>query len=178
MPYALPCPCGSKISVQRSQAGSQVVCPDCQRSLEIPTIRGLSEFEIEATVNDADSRNRSNRAHWTLLRGMIAASCFVIALIGLGRASLYGVYRYSHQTPFTVEEMLQEAEQSSQQLSPVEVWDNWRFIQESGLGKKTPPQAFLVKRILEQKDSQMLRWAGAGAIGLLGMFASVYWPRR
>ncbi len=178
MPYVLPCPCGSKIRVQKSQAGSRVECPTCRLQLEIPTIRGLSQLEFEEETPKSD--NRKSRAHsrWTPLRGVIAATCFVVALAGLGRSCIYGIYRYSHPTDFTVEEMLQDSEERMRELSPIETWDYWRYLQETGLGSKKPPQAFVVQRILQMRDQEMKLWAGAGTVGLLGLIATSLWTSR
>lgn len=176
MPYLLPCSCGSRIAVQKSQAGSRVECPHCQHSLEIPTIRGLGQLEFVEESSTADIRKSRGSSRWTPLRGIIAATCFVLAIIGLGRASIYGVYRFANPTRFTVEDMYRDSEESFRELSPVETWDNWRYLQETGLGSKKPPQVFVYKRFLEQKDAEMKRWGGVGAIGLLGLIATTLWP--
>ena len=178
MSYLLPCPCGSSIAVQKSQAGTRVKCPHCQQSLEIPTIRGLGQCEFIEESSASDIRKSRASSRWTPLRGIIAATCFVIAIIGLGRASIYAVYRFSYPTNYTVEDMYRDSEESFRELSPVATWDNWRYLQETGLGRKNPPQVFVFKRFLEQKDVEMRYWGGAGAIGLLGLFATILWARR
>jgi len=176
MPYVLPCRCGSKIQVQKSQAGSRVECPQCRLQLEIPTIRGLSKLEFEEEAPASDKYKSRSRSRWTPLRGVIAATCFVVALIGLGRSCTYGVYRFSHPTDFTVDEMLDDSENRLRELSPIETWDYWRYLQETGLGSKKPPQAFVVQRVLQMRDQEMKLWAGVGAVGLLGLIATSLWP--
>ncbi len=176
MPYILKCTCGTKISVQRSQAGSRIDCPQCRETLEIPTIRGLAELDVEAeTAAASDIRKSSHRPRWTPLRGAIAALCFVVALVGLGRSGLYGVYRLTNPTTFSGEDMLREAEQLAGEYTPVETWDTWRYLQEAGLGSKKPPRALLEKRFLEQQDIRILRWAAAGGMGLFGLLISSFW---
>ncbi len=178
MSYVLRCACGTKILVHRSQAGSRIACPQCEQPVEIPTIRGLSELEIEEEpVATVKSRSVS-RHRWTPLKGTIAAACFVIALIGLGRSGLYGYYRWSNPTPLSEVEMLREAEQLVNEFTPAETWDTWRYLQESGLGTKQPPQALVAKRFLEKQDLSMRIWAAAGIIGLLGLIACTYCPSR
>ncbi len=178
MSYVLRCACGAKISVQRSQAGSRIRCPQCEQAVEIPTIRGLSQLEIEVESIGTDETRRVSRPRWTPWKGAIAAACFILALIGLGRSALYGCYRWSTPTPFSEVEMLREAEQMASAFTPVEAWDTWRYLQESGLGAKKPPQALIAKRILEKQDISMVKWAAAGAIGLLGLVACALWPSR
>ncbi|MDZ4848563.1 MAG: hypothetical protein SGI77_04665 [Pirellulaceae bacterium] len=176
MPYLLPCSCGETIPVEKSQSGSQVDCPTCHRSCEIPTMRELLTFEFVTGTPIADNRKSSPAARWALLRGITAALCFLVALFGLGRAGSYGVYRLSNPTNFAVEDLLRETEKSSQQLSVVETWDNWRYLQETGLRTKRPPQVFVIKRFLEKRDVEMARWGIAGAVGLLGLLATALWP--
>lgn len=178
MPYVLRCACGTKNSVHRSQAGSRINCPQCGQVLEIPTIRGLSELEIEDEPAAVERNRTVSRRRWSPWKGGLAAVCFVIALIGLGRSGVYGCYRWFHPTPFSEVEMLQEAAQLASQFTPVEAWDTWRYLQETGLGAKNPPQAFLAKRFLEEHDLAMAKWAAAGALGLAGLIACACWPSR
>ena len=178
MSYVLRCACGTKLSVQRSQAGSRIKCPQCEQTVEIPTIRGLSKLEITEDRVPIEKNGRVSRPRWTPWRGAIAAACFILALIGLGRSGLYGYYRWSNPTPFSEVDMLREAEQMTNEFTPVEAWDTWRYLQESGLGAKKPPQALVAKRFLEKQDSSMAKWAAAGALGLLGLIACACWPSR
>ncbi len=178
MPYVLRCACGTKISVQRSQAGSRIQCPQCEQAVEIPTIRGLSEFEIDEEPVATEKNRRLTPRRWTPLKGAIAAACFLVALIGLGRSGLYGCYRWSNPTPYSEVEMLREAKQLADEFTPVEAWDTWRYLQESGIGAKQPPQAVIAKRVLEKQDISMGKWAVAGALGLLGLIACTYWPSK
>ncbi len=178
MRYVLSCTCGSKIPVHRSQAGSRVECAECGKVLEIPTIRGFSDLEIEGESSSSDSLVKRPR-RWTTLKGSIAAICFVLALVGLGRSGLYAYFRWMNPTPFSESDMLREAQQVAAEFTPAETWDTWTFLQESGLGqKKNPPPALIAKRLLETQDISMTRWAAAGMVGLFGLLASILLGNR
>ncbi len=176
MPYILRCVCGSRIPVYSRQAGSRVQCPECEQSVEIPTIRGLSKLEI-AVDSAVGRQNRSDSPpRWTVWKGAIAAICFVVALLGIGRSGLYAYYRWTHPTPFSEVDLLREAEEMVNGFTPAEAWDTWRHLQETGLGAKNPPQALVTKRFLEAQDRAMTKWAVAGVIGLAGLLAFACWP--
>jgi hypothetical protein len=74
--------------------------------------------------------------------------------------------------------MLREAEEMVNAFTPAEAWDTWRYLQETGLGPKKPPQALVAKRFLEEQDRAMAKWAVAGAIGLAGLLACACWPSK
>jgi hypothetical protein len=176
MPYLLPCDCGHRLPVKKSQAGSFVACQGCGRQLDVPTMAGLGKLDwIDDETTQPGSKNASKR-HWSLVRGILAATCFVVAILGLGRSGMYGIYRYNHPTNFTVEDWMKLLDEETQALSPAETWDSWCAIHESGLGAKKPPELFVQKRFLEQMDTTMGRWAIAGGIGLVGLLAASWWP--
>jgi hypothetical protein len=178
MPYLLPCECGHRLQVKKSQAGNFVDCPGCHRKLDVPTIGGLSKLEwIHDESSQSDVNKLLNR-RWSPLRGFLAAACFVIALLGLGRSGWYGVYRYYHPTDYTVEDWMKLIDEESKTLSPAETWDTWLSIQESGLGDKKPPEPFIEKKFLEQQDTSMLRWAISGGLGLVGLMLTSLWRRK
>ncbi len=178
MPYLLPCECGHRLPVKKSQAGTFVDCSQCSRRLDIPTIAGLSRLDWIDDESPQSGSNKSTNRRWSPLRGFLAATCFVIALVGLGRSGSYGVYRYYHPTKFTVDDWMKLMDEESQTLSPAETWDTWRLIQESGLADKKPPEPFVQKRFLEEQDTSMLRWAIAGGLGLIGLILTSRWPRK
>lgn len=178
MPYLLPCDCGHRLPVKKSQAGSFVACPGCGRQLDVPTIAGLGKLEwIEDQIPGSGAKDTTGR-RWSLIRGILAATCFVVALAGLGRAGMYGIYRYNYPTTFTVDDWMKLLDEETHALSPAETWDTWCSIQENGLGAKKPPELFAQKRFLEQMDTTMGRWAIAGGIGLVGLLAASWWPSK
>lgn len=178
MPYILRCVCGSRIQVYPRQAGSRIQCPECEQSVEIPTIRGLSKLEVADEPRLGRESQRESQSRWTPWKGAIAALCFVIALIGIGRSGLYACYRWTHPTPFSEVDLLREAEAMVNEFTPADAWDTWQHLQETGLGAKNPPEAIVAKRFLEAQDRAMMKWGMAGVFGLLGLLACACWPKK
>ncbi len=134
MPYRLPCSCGHKLLIQRSQAGSFAQCTQCSAKLDVPTLAGLAKLEWVDEIGDVAQLDSARR--WNPIRGVIAAVCLLIALFGLTRSGLYAAFRIANPTNFTVEEMLDTYDKAGALMTPAETWDSWCYIQERGLTKK------------------------------------------
>lgn len=173
MPFLLPCSCGQKILIRRSQAGSFAQCTYCSAKLDVPTLAGLAKLEW---IDDepGDPRQMPAARRWNPIRGVIAAVCLLVAIVGLTRSGLYAAFRLANPTNFTVEEMLDAYDEAGKLMTPAETWDSWCYIQERGLTKKNPPPAFVLKRNLEQRDPWMIGWGVAGATGLLGLALTTF----
>jgi len=55
--YLLPCSCGEKLVVDRSQAGLSKRCT-CGRDVTVPTLRGLEQLERAAPAEETIARIR------------------------------------------------------------------------------------------------------------------------
>jgi hypothetical protein len=80
--YLLPCECGQNVEVDAGQAGLAVTCA-CGKTLEVPTMRGLSALPVAESRVEADGAPA--RAAWgpgqgLMFLGTIAAISGVIAL--------------------------------------------------------------------------------------------------
>lgn len=178
MPFALPCPCGNSVSVQRSQAGSTVTCLQCGKTLDVPTIRGLQALPvIEEKEGDAKS-SIARPSQWNPIRGVIAVICIAIAVYTLWPAAEWGWFRYNSDYSFTLEDELREGEKIVQALTPVQAWDTWQHYQESGLLTRNPSSYFQMKEYIEVTEPTMIRYAIIGGISLLGLFAALFWPSK
>ena len=71
--YLLPCSCGAKLTVQRSQAGENVTC-GCGATVEVPTMRGLRQFE-QVEIADA-------KAGWTRMQGALYVLGIFCLMVG------------------------------------------------------------------------------------------------
>ncbi len=88
--YLLPCTCGEKILVDKSQAGLPVPCR-CGKELTIPTLRGFAQLE-QTTVDGRAAREWSSRqgVHF------IGAAIAVLGLLAAGWFAL-GRPQYPHE---------------------------------------------------------------------------------
>jgi hypothetical protein len=80
--YLLPCQCGQKLTVDRSQAGLAVRCEHCGAEVAIPTLRGLDKLERAAPEETDTSGEWSTRQGLLFLGATIttlalAASAFI-----------------------------------------------------------------------------------------------------
>ncbi|HEY4312759.1 MAG TPA: hypothetical protein VGN12_25135 [Pirellulales bacterium] len=80
--YLLPCQCGQKLAVDRSQAGLSIRCEHCGAEVAIPTLRGLEKLE-RATPEESDSGGEWGTRQGLLFLGTtittlaLAASAFI-----------------------------------------------------------------------------------------------------
>lgn len=76
--YLLPCQCGQKVHVDKTQAGLVVKC-DCGRTLDVPTLRDLRQLE---QVGDQDQASASKSSSgWGPQQGITLIG-ILIALVG------------------------------------------------------------------------------------------------
>jgi hypothetical protein len=178
MLYLLPCQCGHRTAVRTSQAGSQILCAGCQASLEVPTIAGLSRLEKQDDSAAKNPQRTTSKPRWNPLRGILVATSFLLMFFGLFKCGFYAYYRYQTPTNFTVEDLDRELDAHSATLVPAEAWDMWLSLHESGLGAKKTPEAFRLKRSLEQSDAVMKKWAWATGVASLIFVLGTFWRSK
>lgn len=165
--YYLPCDCGAKTPVNRSQAGMSITCSGCQKSLEVPTIRGLQSLEpVQAT----HARNVANApAKPGILLRVFAGIFFLaaVASLGYGGVLAYQVYTYPLDMSGSKEEFLADTEVSLKALSPAEIWDVWNTIAFAGLEAARTPEYFQYKYAYDDAIQTMYRYLGIGVAALL-----------
>ncbi len=77
--YLLPCPCGQKLVVDRSQAGLSVRCDDCGADVAIPTLRGLDRLERAEPGETVVASEWGARQALLFLGSLIAGAALVAA---------------------------------------------------------------------------------------------------
>jgi len=167
--FLLPCVCGAKIPVNRSQAGMTLPCLECGKTVEVPTIRKLAQFvSIVPTKKEAKGRS----AKWL---GPIAAISFLISLLGLtyGGSLVYERYSYISEITksnanlnLTEAEYIAEVRKSALLSAPADTWDFWNAIVNNGLRDPNPPYRFQVKRYLASQVTWMRDSFLVGGISL------------
>lgn len=121
--YLLPCSCGHKLRIDRSQAGLSLSCPQCGAEVAVPTLRGLDRLEqVVPAVSKASGE-------WGLRQGVLFLGCLIagvalafVAILWLTRP----IYSQEHQ------DALIEAAGSTadlDQMSIVQTFYLWRELQ-------------------------------------------------
>ena len=156
--FLLPCACGAKIPVNRSQAGMSLPCLECGKTVEVPTIRKLAEFATSVPAKK-EAINRSSK--WL---GPIAAISFIVSLLGLAYGGSLAYERYSYLSELTKTganlnlteaEYIADVRKSALLSSPADTWDFWNAIVNNGLRDPSPPGFFQVKRYLASQIPMM-----------------------
>lgn len=168
--FLLPCTCGAKIPVNRSQAGMTLPCSQCGQAVDVPTIRKLAEYAFAVPVTKELKSGRS-----LMWMGPIAAISFVLGIIGLAYGGNLAYERYyltSDMVNQGVDLNLTEADfvadvrKNALESEPADTWDYWNIMVEEGLKDASPPNIFRVKRYLASRQPMLL---GSVIIGGVSM---------
>jgi hypothetical protein len=172
--YLLPCSCGQKVRVTNAQAGGEVTCA-CGRSLAVPTLRGLRDFESAASQTPPKAV-----LSWSPARGMVFALALLMVAVGI-LLVIIQLWQYSQVVGYTVDET-EEIEQfwagQIDTLTPDQLMDQWPRIVEEGLGQPNPPQWVVAKRIAAQRLAGVKIGGAIVAVGLLLALATMCVGRR
>ena len=181
--YLLPCSCGKKITIQKSQAGQEVPC-ECGKTLQVPTLRGLSELELvqdSASASGQKTKSQSESRSWNPGRGIPAAITLFLSVLFLAIAGYYAYGRYQLITylraDYTVEDQVRDGTAKIDELSPADLWQQYRGMRDLSLQHVEMPE-FYIYYLMRIEYEKMLQYCliGAAATFLIGM-AIIYWPQ-
>ena len=168
--FLLPCACGANIPVNRSQAGMSLPCPNCGKTVEVPTIRKLAEFATSAPV-----QKQAKSGHAARGLGPIAAVSLIVGLIAFAYAGYLYYERYSYIAlinesggNFSVKEaeFLEDIRNHALESTPADTWDYWNVMLDEGLTDPDPPDLFKIKRYLASRAPMLFGSLFTGGIGL------------
>ncbi len=77
--FRVPCNCSSTVLVGIGQAGTQVACPACGATIDVPRLRDLAPLEV-TEVRAAGRAWRPGHA-WLLVGCVVAASAALVATV-------------------------------------------------------------------------------------------------
>jgi len=155
--YLLPCSCGRKIPVDRSQAGQGIRC-ECGARLEVPTMRALRLLERVTPKPDAA---RPTRSAWGARQGLLLLGVLVI-LAALG---LMALLHSSRPRLHDVED-----------LPPIRTWLLWQELRQ-GLQERPVGEKEFLERVTRYRRWIGVLWVVAGA-GVLIMAGSRFVPQK
>ncbi len=118
--YLLPCGCGNKLEVDRSQCGLTIAC-SCGAQLAVPTLRGLQELE-PAQAPPAAAEHPSRR--WSAGKGLVFLGGVLVLASAVGEAVLMLTRPKPPQFEWSHEENLRELD--ARRL--VQLWDLWDLL--------------------------------------------------
>ncbi|MFT7644307.1 MAG: hypothetical protein ACI9G1_006074 [Pirellulaceae bacterium] len=168
MKFLLPCPCGKKITIDKSDAGRLVTC-ECGKSVEAPGLRGIGDLQV--AEEDEKKPVRNERFNWTPAHGLI----FVMgALVFLCSTAVAGYYFYWSRQVITEkplslinEVVIKQSLEETTYEGSLSAWDG---LVESGLGPYIEPGYVLARRFRRE----WTWWAMvAGGVALLGLLTSI-----
>jgi hypothetical protein len=117
--YLLPCSCGRKVAVDRSQAGLQTEC-ECGARLDVPTMRGLAELEpVDAPAPEATA----DKGAWGPPQGLMFLGGLLLCI---GLAALAYVYP---QRPHIVFDTV-SLQRDIGSLNPETSWQLWQELRQ------------------------------------------------
>ncbi len=111
--FLLPCTCGRRITVMASQAGQRLPC-ECGASVEVPTLRYLSE--LERLEEAAPEQPKS----WGARQGLILLGALTILAAGG-----WLVYLHFRKPP----DLQQFRTMNVDAMSPGDIWTAWALIE-------------------------------------------------
>ena len=170
--FLLPCNCGAKIPVNRSQAGMTLPCTQCGQSIDVPTIRKLAPY---ASAPAAKTVSKKVGNSWNFL-GFIAAIGFLVGLVGLAYSGNLAYERFSTisratksgmDLSKTEEDFVAGTRQNALNSAPSDTWDYWNIMIEDGLSDPQLPHLFQVKRYLASRLPTLYTSLAIGSVGML-----------
>lgn len=183
--YLIPCDCGAKTPVNRSQAGMTLPCKQCGKSLEVPTIRHMSSLE---STTKAVPRAKTKRP--PVLLGLIAALSLICSVITLsyGAFIAWDLYQVTSEAKrqninlnATEEDFFRDVREFRLSAPPADTWDYWNALVEEGLSAPDPPEFFKLKRFVEGQRPWANGFLLSGAISLVVFALCAFvmqWSRR
>ncbi len=173
--YLLPCTCGKKLVITKSQAGEEVTC-DCGEKLQVPTLRGLADLEIAAASNEVKvAKPRS----WNPLLGIPTAILLGLSVILFGLFAYHAYWRLQIDTSYTVQDEISNGDKKLDELSPADLLTLYRSFREEGLGEKEAPPFYILLLYAKDRENDMYYFGVACACTLaLGLTTGWLSKRR
>ena len=174
MERLLTCACGEKISVSRAQAGQQVSCRSCGVTIQVPTLRGLSELPV---AQDAVSSNADAKADTWSWRGPVMAACLAGVLgFGIYSGREFYYFRFTRINE-SAETHIQAEMQCVDQMGTDAMLTLWDDYSKHSLGPKSPPPYKFINDFSNSSFRTGSITAGVTAV-LAVIAASMVWSAK
>ncbi len=162
--FLLPCTCGKKIAVSKSQAGEEIRC-ECGEKLQVPTLRGFSNLEKAIPVLPQEKGPRKS-AGWNPMLGVPTAIFFAAFLVASGLCANSCYWRWQVDTSYQVKDEIAKGEELLDKLRPAELLSLYRSFRSYPLTERNVPP-FYEELLFAREREKEIRFYGAIAGGLL-----------
>jgi hypothetical protein len=168
--YLLSCPCSNQISIEMGQAGGQITCSNCGRTVDVPTLRQLRHLPQQR------EEPKTAASTWTTRKGWTTGSLIVVLV--LLAWSAWSKYKDPQLPKFELADRLAAVEH--QMKSPAGAWDSWvsyyKPLAEHGFPvfHASNTEAILQEVANRQFFRKML-WSIAGIFALAAV-SGMFWP--
>lgn len=177
--YYVPCECGKKLIIQKSQAGQEIPC-ECGKRVAVPTLRGFAALE-PAQATPGKSRSVATGKAWSRTRGLLSAFFMFLFALSLAVAGYYAVGRHriirDYNANHTVQDEVRDSLALIDQQTPAEVWQQFREMRKISLQSVQMPEFYMVYLTRLEYEAwikyALILAASSLGLGLLVMF----WPR-
>jgi hypothetical protein len=168
--YLMPCDCGAKTPVNRSQAGMTLPCSGCGKSLDVPTIRNMASLAVETAPSPKAKSGRPSIA-----LGLLAAAALIVGIATLAYGSVLAWDHYQITSGLTrdnidlsksEDEFLAEMRKQRLNAPPADTWDFWNLLVDEGLSEPNPPDYFKIKRYLDNQKPWIQKLFATSGISL------------
>jgi hypothetical protein len=170
--YLLPCDCGAKTPVSRSQAGVSLPCSGCGTPLDVPTIRNMAKL---AVVSEASTKAKNKAGKPSILLGLIAALALSVGIATLAYGGSLAWDQYQLISEITEqkvdlsndeEDFVREIRTRRLKATPADTWDYWNILVNEGLNEPDPPEFFKIKRFIDSRKPWISGSLSVAAVSL------------
>ena len=173
--YLLSCECGEQVTVEAGQAGRQVTCSSCGRTLDVPPLRSLRHLPSAPPAEP----EKPARGAWTARHGIMTL-CLLIAGV-LAAIAAWSRFNEPVVRPFNPEAHTGQMERQIDALTPEQAWQVWVYeykpLAEEGFTEMEDRQEPLIRaEIARRRFFQRVLLILAGVFVAVALIAAL-WPR-
>ena len=128
--YLLKCDCGSELIITTRDAGQNLTCDDCQKTVVVPTLREIKNLKPnEDSSRTVDQTRTQKNAEWSAKTGYLFGVLTIVALAAFvtGGIQSYRAYQYSLTEDFSPQ-MLEEGDSLIAGMGPLQLYEAWNTV--------------------------------------------------
>ena len=130
--YLLKCDCGSELIITTRDAGQNLTCDDCQKTVVVPTLREIKNLKPnEDSSRTVDQTRTQKNAEWSAKTGYLFGVLTIVTLAAFvtGGIQSYHAYQYSLTEDFSPQ-MLEEGDSLIAGMGPLQLYEAWNTVKQ------------------------------------------------